>query len=286
MTLLAKESDFASMRIQFEGDEVDRFGANIHNLGRALLSSQELVNIAASHQVRQDFPLEEYTKTTIPHSRYRVFFLQGHLAETNKGSLDVLVNLINQAELRYFLTDENARAFSISVLANLFTSAAVVLGGRWQAYRSNEKDLRSAQNGLAIQMAPYLEPLARTITPRGGIGRIRFSTKDQNGNELNLEVDRRSHNNILEYAETAHPAEIDIIGEVRSIDLDTRTLVILHPVTGERFEVEVFDQLEEIESLLKQAVYIRGRIRPAISSRRTVKKKIEGVVLRPLVDHH
>lgn len=158
------------------------------------------------------------------------------------------------------------------------------MGGRWRERKANSDSESQVDADLAIQLAPHLESLARTVTPRGGIGRIKLSTKDQHGNQLDFQVDHQSRGKVLEYAENTPPREIDIVGEVRSIDLDMRKIVILHPLTGERFEAEFYDTHVDIESLLRQAVYVRGRVRPLISSRNTVKKQVEVISINRLTE--
>lgn len=261
---------------------MDRFGANIYQLGRSLVSSQELINVTASHQIRRDFPIDRYTASPIGLARNRVFFLQGHLGAVNKGSLDLLINLVNQPELRAFLQDDNVRAFGISVLANLITSASFVLAGRWRQKRRDYAGNVDPDSSLAVQLAPHLEKLTRSVTPRGGVGHIEMIAEDQHGSRVELRVDRQSRENILEFADSAPAREIDIVGEVRSIDLDSQKLIVLHPATGERIEVEFYQDATKLESLLRQRVYIRGRIRPQVNRWGAVQTRVEVISIQTL----
>lgn len=278
------EGNFAALRLRISGSEIDRYGTNIHQLGRALMSSQELINVAASHKIRCDYPIEKYTSSSIIPVRYRVFFIQGHLGAASKGSLDLLINLINQPELRAFLQDENSRAFGISVLANLFTHAALILTGRWKEEIKQSDNSSNADNSLAVQLAPFLEKLSRTITPKGGIGHIEMSAEDQFGSRVELRVDRHSRDRVLEFADVAPAREIDIVGEIRSVDLDSQSLVVVHPATGERIEVEFSPDARKPESFLRQMVYIRGRIRPRLNRWGAVSTRTEAITIQTLAE--
>ena len=106
--------------------------------------------------------------------------------------------------------------------------------------------------------------------------------EDQKGCRVELRVDRQSRENILEFADSAPAKEIEIVGEVRSIDLDGQRLVVLHPATGERIEVEFYQEATKIESLLRQMVYIRGRIRPQVNRWGAVQTRIEVITIKTL----
>lgn len=279
---LSEEGDFAALQLRFVGREIDHYGTNIHQLGRALMASQELINITASHQIRCDFPIDQYSASPIIPARHRVFFLQGHLDDVGKGSLDLLINLINQPELHTFLQDENVRAFGMSVLANLFTHASLILTGRWREKSNRLDEGQTSHRGLAVELAPFLEKLSRTVTQNGGISRIEVNTKNQFGEWLEFRVDRYSRENVLEFAEYAPAREIDIVGEVRSVDLDSQKLVVLHPATGERIEVEFYQDAKKLDSFLRKKVYIRGRIRPQINRWGAVQTRVEVVSIEIL----
>jgi len=284
--ILSDTSDLPTLRIKFIGNDVDRFGTNIHQLGRSLISSQELVNVTASYDIKRDIPLKKYQESSSERCRPRVFFLQGHLGAVHKGSLELFVQLVGQPELRSFLLNENVRAFGVSVLANMVTTASFVLAGRWRDMRDEKSTPGNPDTSLAVALVPSLEQLSRTVTPRGGIGHIEMIAEDQNGGRVELRVDRQSRENVLSFAEAAPAKDIDIVGEIRSIDLDSQIATINHAATGERIEVKFYENHPKIEGLLRQMVYVRGRVRPKINRRGGVQNRVEALSIKLLSEIH
>lgn len=273
----------ASLRLRLVGREIDRIGVNLHQLGRSLLSCQELVNVAANETIKRDIPVEEYQLTTVRGFQRRRFFLQGHLADVNKGSLDLLIPLIAQPELRVFLTSENFRSFAISVVANLFTSATLVLAGRRRKPGTQSQRADGAEQKLAVLLAPQLEKLARCVTLRSGIDHIDLTIEETGeGLRIKLRVDRGSRDHILDFAEVAPASDTNLIGEIRSIDLDQRRATLLEDVTGNRTEFEYLGDPKDLKDHLGHSVEVPGKIRPRVDRRGGVRNRIHVETITPL----
>ncbi|MCK4828840.1 hypothetical protein KA005_74640 [bacterium] len=273
--------DYPLLRIKLQGNLIDQGGVNIYHLGRFLQSSQELLNVSASNEIRREIPLEQYTSSIylIEHY-YRRLFVQGHLGTAKQGSLDILINLVAQPELRAFLSSDSFHSFGISVLANLFTSMTCILFRR--RGKNQEPISNDADRTLAIHLAPHLEKITRCITPRGGIERIELKADESNSSsKLHLIVDRSSRDKVLDFVESVPPQNISIAGEIRSVDLDRGTAVIADAISGERYELKENDNIRFDRKLLGQHVYIKGNLFSVIK-RRGVGTRVEVASIMPL----
>jgi hypothetical protein len=262
----------ALFRLRISGNRVDCQGVNIHQLGRSLLSSQELINIAAS-----DLILRRVSSgISLREPPFRRLLLQGHLFGVKKGSLDLFIPLLAHPELFTLITSDEIRSFTINVMSNLFTSAVLILPNV-----SNKKHIPEMDNveshRLAGKIAPQLERLARCVTPKGGIENIELSfvEKENGDTRLDFRVERGSRDRIHDFVERALPNPIELIGEVRSIDLDQRRMTIVESVTGNRVEVEVHDSHFELSKLLEKYVCANGILQPCFDRHGNVSKRIE-----------
>ncbi len=274
--------EYPLLRIKLQGNLIDQVGVNIYHLGRFLQSSQELLNISASHEIRREIPLEQYTSQTylIEHY-YRRLFVQGHLAKVKQGSLDILINMVAQPELRAFLLSDSFRSFGISVLANLFTSMTCILFRR--RGENQESISNDADRTLAIHLAPHLERITRCITPRGGIERIELKTEESNSSsKLHLIIDRGSRDKVLDFVESVPPQNISIAGEIRSVDLDRGTAIIADAISGERYELKENDNMRFDRKLLGQRVYIKGKLFSVVKRYSGVGTRVEVASIKTL----
>lgn len=274
--------EYPLLKIKLQGDLIDKIGVNIYHLGRFFQSSQELMNASASHTIKSDIPLEKYaTQTYLPEHYYRRLFVQGHLAKVREGSLDVLIQMVAQPELRSFMLSDDFRAFGISVIANLFTSIGLIL---FERRTKNQNDRpRDKEQSLAIHLVPHLEKLTRCITPRGGIERIELKAEETECNStLHLIVDRGSRDKVLDFAESVAPQNISIAGEIRSVDLDHRTAVIVDAITGERYELRENNEIGFNRNLLGQRVYIQGKLSSVVKRNGNIGSKVEIASIKPL----
>lgn len=274
--------EYPLLRMRLQGDLIDQVGVNIYHLGRFLQSSQELMNVSASHEIKREIPFEQYSRQTyLLEHHYRRLFIQGHLANAKQGSLDILINMVAQPKLHAFLLSENFRSFGISVLANLFTSMTSILfrrRGNNQETVSNDLD-----RSLAIHLAPHLERITRCITPRGGIERIELETEETDScSKLHLVVDRGSRDKVLDFVENVPPQNISIAGEIRSVDLDRGTTIIADAISGERYDLKENDNIRFDRNLLGSRVYIKGKIFSVVKRHGGVGTKVEVASIAPL----
>lgn len=98
---------------------------------------------------------------------------------------------------------------------------------------------------------------------------------------LHLVVDRGSRDKILDFVESVPPQNISIAGQIRSVDLDRGTAIIVDAISGGRYELKENDNLRFDRKLLGSRVYIKGKILSVVKRHGGVRTKVEVASIVP-----